>query len=69
MNIIFIEEKINEILAGLEKEVMECVMNESIDKKNTNIQMKPLVSAKKILINALDSIKMAEQLAQEELLK
>jgi len=69
MNIIFIEEKINEILAGLEKEVMECVMNESIDKKHTNIQMKPLVSAKKILINALDSIKMAEKLAHEELLK
>jgi hypothetical protein len=67
MNIVFIEEKINEILVGLEAEVMECVMNDSIDKKNTNIKMKPLVSTKKILLNALDSIKMAEKLAQDEL--
>jgi ubiquitin len=67
INIQFIEDKINKMLAELERNAMECVMDEKIDKKHTNIYMKPIVSAKKILLNALDSIKMAEKLAQKEL--
>ncbi|RUM72722.1 MAG: hypothetical protein DSZ12_02785 [Sulfurovum sp.] len=66
MNIIFIEEKLNEIIKNLESEVLEIVMDESLDKKQTNLRMKPLASTKKIITNALDSIKMVEKLAQEE---
>lgn len=69
MNIEFIELKINEILQELESEVMGFVMDESLDKKITNLKLKPLVSSKQILINALESIKMAEKIANEELEK
>ncbi|MBD3807165.1 MAG: hypothetical protein IE880_00455 [Epsilonproteobacteria bacterium] len=69
MNIDFIESKINEILQELEKEAMHCIMNENFDKKTTNLYMKPIVSAKQILLNAIDSIKMADKLAKEELEK
>ncbi|KIM04626.1 MAG: hypothetical protein KN64_07135 [Sulfurovum sp. AS07-7] len=69
MNIDFIELKINEILQELENEAMSCVMNDKFDKKITNLHMKPIVSAKQILLNALDSIKMAEKIAKEELEK
>jgi len=69
MNIEFIEEKINEIIAELEKEVMEIVMDETIDKQFTNTHMKPLVSTKKILLNTLDSIRMVEKLYKEDLEK
>jgi len=69
MNIEFIEEKINEIIAELEKEVMEIVTDETIDKQNTNLRMKPLASTKQILINALDSIKMVDRLNKEDLAK
>jgi hypothetical protein len=41
-------------------------MDESLDKKHTNLRMKPLTSTKKILTNALESIKMVEELAQKE---
>ncbi len=67
MNIPFIEEKLNEIIKELEKEVMEVLMDESLDKKQTNLHMKPLTSTKKILTNALDSIKMVDKLGREEL--
>lgn len=67
MDIVFIENKLDEIIKELEKEVMEVLMDESLDKKQTNIRMKPLSSTKKILNNALDSIKMVEDLAQEKL--
>jgi len=67
MNIAFIEEKLNEIIKELEKEVMEVLMDESLDKKQTNLHMKPLTSTKKILTNALDSIKMVDKLGREEL--
>ena len=67
MNIPFIEEKLNEIIKELEKEVMQVLMDESLDKKQTNLHMKPLTSTKKILTNALDSIKMVEKLGREEL--
>lgn len=69
MNIEFIEEKLNEIFKELETEVMGILMNESLDKKQTNLHMKPLTSAKQILVNALDSIKMVERMGKEELAK
>jgi len=69
MNIRFIEDKLNEIVKELEQEVMEVLMDESLDKKQTNLHMKPLTSTKKILNNALDSIKMVERLGREELEK
>jgi uncharacterized protein YnzC (UPF0291/DUF896 family) len=67
MNIAFIEKKLQEIYAELEKEVMEVLMDESLDKKQTNLRMKPLTSTKKILQNALDSIKMVDKIGKEEL--
>ena len=67
MNIPFIEEKLGEIIKELEKEVMDVLMDESLDKKQTNLHMKPLTSTKKILTNALDSIKMVDKLGREEL--
>jgi len=69
MNIAFIEAKLQEIYSELEKEVMVVLMNESFDKKETNLRMQPLKSTKKILENALDSIKMVEKLAKEDLAK
>jgi len=69
MNIEFIEVKLQEIYVELEKEVMTVLMDESFDKKQTNLRMQPLKSTKKILENALDSIKMVEKLAKEDLLK
>ena len=69
MNIERIEKKIQEIYADLEKEVMEVLMDESFDKKQTNLRMQPLKSTKKILENALDSIKMVDRLAKEDLAK
>jgi len=69
MNIEFIEQKIDEIILELEKEVMELVTDETIDKQNTNLRMKPLASTKQILLNALDSIKMVDTLNKEDLKK
>jgi len=69
MDVNFIEEKINEIISELEKEVMEIVTDETIDKQFTNTHMKPLASTKKILLNALDSIKMVDRLYKEDLEK
>ena len=66
MDIAIIESKINEIFAELEKEVMEVLMDESLDKKHTNLRMKPLTSTKQILTNALESIKMVDTLSLEE---
>lgn len=67
MNIEFIEQKLNEINKELEKEVMSVLMDESLDKKQTNLHMKPLTSTKQILTNALDSIKMVDKLGREAL--
>jgi hypothetical protein len=69
MNVEFIESKIDEIIAELEKEVMEIVTDETIDKQFTNTHMKPLASTKKILLNALESIKMVDKLYREDLEK
>ncbi|SFV52215.1 hypothetical protein MNB_SV-12-471 [hydrothermal vent metagenome] len=69
MNIEFIEKKLQEIYDELEKEVMEVLMNESFDKKQTNLRMKPLKSTKQILVNALESIKMVDKIAKEDIAK
>jgi len=69
MNIAFIEKKLQEIYAELEREVMDVLMNESYDKKQTNLRVKPLKSTKQILENALDSIKMVDKLGKEDLEK
>ena len=69
MNITFIEDKMNEIIKELELEVMDILMDESLDKKQTNLHMKPLTSTKQILNNALESIKMVDKLGKEELEK
>ena len=66
MDITFIENRLNEIFVELEKEVMEILADQSLDKKHTNLRMKPLSSTKQILVNALESIKMVERLSQEE---
>lgn len=67
MDIHFIESKLNEIIKELEKEVMEVLMDEGLDKKQTNLRMKPLTSTKQVLTNALDSIKMVDKIANENL--
>jgi len=69
MKVELIEEKLNEIYAELEKEVMEILADESLDKKQTNLRMKPLTSSKKILSNALESIKMVVRISEEEMSK
>ncbi|RLA67732.1 MAG: hypothetical protein DRQ78_02185 [Epsilonproteobacteria bacterium] len=69
MNIEFIEDKLGEINKELEKEVLSVLMDESLDKKQTNLRMKPLSSTRQILNNALDSIKMVEKLGKEALEK
>jgi len=69
MNITLIESKLEEIYKELEREVMAILMNESFDRKQTNLRVQPLKSTKKILENALDSIKMVEKLAKEDLAK
>jgi len=69
MNIEFIESKLQEIYVELEKEVMSVLMDESFDRKQTNLRVQPLKSTKQILENALDSIKMVDRLAKEDLEK
>ena len=66
MNIEFIELKIGEIIKELEVEVMSILGDQRLDKKQTNLKMKPLASTKKILTNALDSIKMVDRVSKEE---
>jgi hypothetical protein len=65
MDIKFIEERFEEIFKELEKEVLEIMQNQSLDKKHTNLGIKPLTSTKKILLNALESIKMVDELSKE----
>jgi hypothetical protein len=67
VNIKFIEAKFEEIYKELEKEVLEILQDESLDKKQTNLRVKPLSSTKKILQNALDSIKMVEKISKEDI--
>jgi len=65
VNIELIESKLSEIIAELEKEVMEILNDQSLDKKETNLRMKPLSSTRQILDNAIDSIKIVDRLAKE----
>lgn len=67
MKVEMIESKIGEIIKELEAEVMEILTDQTLDKKQTNLRMKPLTSTKKILTNALESIKMVERLSKEEM--
>lgn len=67
MEVAFIESKINEIIVELEKEVMEVVSDETLDRKQTNLRMKPLKSTKQILLNAIESIKMVEEVSKKEM--
>jgi hypothetical protein len=67
MDVSFIESKIGEIIAELEKEVMEVISDQSLDKKQTNLRMKPLKSTKQILTNAIESIKMVEEVSKKEM--
>ncbi|CAA6803672.1 MAG: Unknown protein [uncultured Sulfurovum sp.] len=69
MNVEFIESKLQEIYTELEKEVMSVLMDESFDRKQTNLRVQPLKTTKQILENALESIKMVEQRGKEELNK
>lgn len=68
-NVELIESKFQEIFVELEKEVMEILMNEGFDRKQTNLRVQPLKSTKQILENALDSIKMVEKKAEDEIAK
>jgi hypothetical protein len=65
MDIDYIEKKFDEIYAELTKEVMAVLHDESLDKKDTNLAMKPLTSTKQILQNALESIKMVQTMSQK----
>ncbi len=67
MNVEMIESKIGEIVAELEREAMEVIGDEKLDKKQTNLRMKPLTSTKQILLNAIDSIKMVDRLSKENM--
>lgn len=67
MEVSFIEAKIGEIITELEKEVMEVISDQALDKKQTNLRMKPLKSTKQILSNAVESIKMVEEMSKKEM--
>ena len=66
MDLHFIEERFDEIFRELEKEVMEILTDQSLDKKQTNLRMKPLTSTKQILGNAIESIRMVQKISEEE---
>jgi hypothetical protein len=61
MQIDYIEEKFNEIYAELTREVMTILHDESLDKKQTNLRMKPITNTKIILQNALESIRLVQE--------
>jgi hypothetical protein len=69
MEIQLIEEKFNEIYAELTREVMMIMHDDSLDKKQTNLAMKPLTNTKQILQNALESIRMVQDLGDEAIKK
>ncbi len=60
-----IEKKFDEIYAELTREVMTVLNDESLDKKQTNLRMKPLTNTKIILQNALESIRLVQQAGNE----
>ena len=65
----YIEKKFDEIYAELTKEVLAVLNDESLDKKETNLKMKPLTNTKIILQNALESIKLVQTEGEEALKK
>jgi len=65
----YIEKKFDEIYAELTKEVLAVLHDESLDKKETNLKMKPLTNTKIILQNALESIKLVQTEGEEALKK
>jgi len=65
----YIEHKFDEIYAKLTKEVLKVLNDETLDKKQTNLRMKPLTNTKMILQNALDSIKMVQQEGEDTIRK
>lgn len=67
MDIHVIESKIGEIIKALETEVMEVIGDQTLDKKQTNLRMKPLKSTKQILVNAIESIKMVDEMNKKEM--
>jgi hypothetical protein len=69
MNYEFIEKKFDEIYAELTKEVLKVLNDESLDKKQTNLRMKPLTNTKIILQNAIDSIRMVQSEGDESIKK
>ena len=69
MDIEFIEQKFDEIYAELTREVMAVLHDESLDKKQTNLRMKPLTNTKQILENAIDSIKLVQKVGGEAIEK
>ena len=69
MNMEFIEQKFDEIYAELTREVMAVLHDESLDKKQTNLRMKPLTNTKQILQNAIESIKMVQNIGEEAIEK
>ncbi len=69
MDIEFIEKKFDEIYAELTREVMEIMHDESLDKKQTNLRMKPLTNTKMILQNAIESIKLVQKVGDEAIEK
>ena len=69
MDITFIEKKFDEIYAELTREVMTVLHDESLDKKQTNLRMKPLTNTKQILENAIDSIKLVQKMGDEAIEK
>jgi hypothetical protein len=66
VDIEIIEEKFNEIYAELTREVMAIMHDDSLDKKQTNLAMKPLTNTKQILQNALESIRMVQEISVNE---
>ena len=55
------EDCVKEYLKELENEFLRILENPKMDKKAKNLATKPLVTKKKILLNTLDALKLAER--------
>lgn len=54
------EEKIHECIAAFEKEVMQILADTSLDKYRKNLLIKPLSTKKRILTNAIESMRLVD---------
>jgi hypothetical protein len=54
------EQKINECIAAFEKEVMQILADTSLDKYRKNLLIKPLSTKKRILTNAIESMRLVD---------